>query len=154
LWWTARGTGEDRRARDSVRLVSVIEIVSDARVRAGVDAWDGVGRWRSAATARDVDLCALHVELCARIRLSGVQCDQFMAEEVISVRDAARDRERDFASVRDHLGDRPCPVVEPVLVDLEPPRGGRRRHRRVWHFSQVRHDRSKVACVDWILAVR
>lgn len=83
-----------------------------------------------------------------------MQRDKLMAEKVVAVRDALRDRERHLALVGDHPLHAPDPVlVQPILVDLEPlqaRRGRRRGVARVRHFGEVGDDRAFVRLVDGV----
>lgn len=59
-----------------------VQLELDPRIRSLVRAREADSRWIAAPAACDVDLRALHVQLCAGVAGCGVECDDFCTEEV------------------------------------------------------------------------
>ena len=184
-----RGHGDvaaavERRAGDDVRRLGLGGVRVDVDVHARVAVAVGTGEadelscsGRAAASAGDLDLGALGVELlhrtggvvsgdhtCAQRRKSGdgthgghrVERDGLEADEVVAGGDRGRDRRRPGRVVGDHLAVGPRAAVdgageEPGLVDLEPLERVRvhTRARRAGALGEVRQLESATVSL-WV----
>ena len=148
-------------------MISIPDSGTYARlVRTGVStlvrAREGDGcRGLRTRASHDIELCALHVELSSGVGRRAVQgcyaplsaphtmgvgrdtrkerTDDLVAEKVLPVLDAARNRERHFSLVRNEsvYGPLPSRHRQAILVDLEPLQTGNGALSRIWHLRPV-----------------
>lgn len=119
------GAGERVGARNHIRAIFAhgVDVDEDAGVVLLVHARKAVrsGRLRR-CSARDVDLCTLHVQLCSLVGAGGVQRDHLGAQEILAVRQAGGDRDRLLTCVVDDLGCAPDAVGVSIVLNFEPSR--------------------------------